>query len=351
MFIVTERLKKMNKKGMYRNNDFMYEAVANLESIANIPIEIETSRNIYDAILSINNVHFVVEVRSAMRETNQGLVLSQLEEMNNVRNRPIIFIADYISKEAARLLKERGFNYIDTAGNAYIKYKDLIIYVDGQKRKSAKKTNQSRAFQEAGVKIIFHLLSKPENLQHSYREIAQNATVSLGSVSNVMTELEELNYLLKTKEKRVIKNKEELLERWLVEFNTVLKPRLFRSKMKFLDYDKGQNWRQSIINLNKGEILWGGEPAGAMLTNNLRPEEFIIYSNLDLPLIANKLRMVPDKTGNVEVRQKFWKDDISNLNQNITPALLIYTDLMNSGYGRNVEIANQIFENELQHIQ
>ncbi|GAL72427.1 type IV toxin-antitoxin system AbiEi family antitoxin [Jejuia pallidilutea] len=110
-----------------------------------------------------------------------------------------------------------------------------------------------------------------------------------------------------------------------------------------------QNWRHKLLNQTGGEILLGGEPAGAILTDNLRPQEFTIYSNLELPEIAKTLRLVPDKTGNVEVRQKFWQNN--NWNKNTVPALLIYTDLMNSGYGRNVEIANQIFENELQHIQ
>lgn len=102
-----------------------------------------------------------------------------------------------------------------------------------------------------------------------------------------------------------------------------------------------------LLNQKQGEILWGGEPAGAMLTNNLRPQVFTIYSNLELPEIAKTLRLVPDKTGNVEVCQKFWE----NNDVNKVPALLVYTDLVNSGYGRNVEIANQIFKNELQHIQ
>lgn len=333
---------------MYRNNDFIYEAVSNLETTINIPIEIETSRIKYDAVLNIKNIQFVVEAKSAIRTSNQGLILSKLEEIKGTTSKPIIFIADYISKEAANRLKESGFNYIDTAGNAFIKENDLVIFVDGKKRISRHKTNQSRAFQEAGVKIIFHLLSKPENLQHSYREIAQEVDVSLGSVSNVMSELEELNYLIKTQNKRLLKNKEQLLERWLIEFNTVLKPRIIRSRMKFIDSSWTKNWEQ-LPQSSQTEILWSGEPAGAILTQNIRPEEFIIYSNVELPEIAKKLRLVPDKKGNVEIRQKFWETEYSNLN--IVPALLIYTDLMNSGYGRNVEIANQIFENELQHIK
>src|SRR5699024_10061708 len=115
-------------------------------------------------------------------------------------------------KKARQELKERGINYIDVTGNAFLKHKDLAIFVEGQKNTKKDHTNQSRAFQETGLKIIFHLLNKHENLQDSYRRIAEQADVSIGSVSNVMAELETLNYLLKTNDKRVLKNKTELLE-------------------------------------------------------------------------------------------------------------------------------------------
>jgi hypothetical protein len=334
---------------MYRDNDFIYEAIASLESIINVPIDVETFIGKYDAVLSIENIDFIVEAKSVMRTSNHGLVLSHLEDLRNATKKPIIFIAEYISKGGAALLKKRGFNYIDAAGNASINHRDLIIYIKGQKRKSRNKKNQTRAFQEAGLKIIFHLLSSLNNLQDSYRQIAEKNEVSLGSVSNVMAELIELNYLIKSNNERILRNKKELLERWSVEFNTGLKPRIVRNKMKFIDRDNAHKWRNIDLKEFQGSIVWGGEPAGAILTEKLKPEEYIIYSNLELPVISKILRLVPDKTGNVEIRRKFWNDN-SHI-QNIAPALLIYTDLINSGYGRNVEIANQIFENELQHIQ
>lgn len=69
---------------MYRNQDFIYEAVTNLEKLIDIPIEIETSRAHYDAIMNIKNTQFVVEAKSAIRTPNQGLLLSQLEEMRKI---------------------------------------------------------------------------------------------------------------------------------------------------------------------------------------------------------------------------------------------------------------------------
>ncbi len=333
---------------MYRNNDFIYEATSKLEQLINIPIEIDSSRQNYDALLSIKNQQFIIEAKSAVRTSNQGLVMSQLEEMKQNSNRPIILIAEYISKKATEELKERGFNYIDIAGNAFIKYNDLVVLIEGQKKAKKGKTNQSRAFQEAGLKILFHLLYKPEHLQDSYRKIAEKADVSIGSVSNVMAELEELNFLLKTNDKRVLKNTSKLLERWIVEFNAVLRPRIVRKRMRFVNPDGQRNWQHLNTQSNDGVILWGGEPGGALLTNNLRPEQFVIFTDLDLSELAKQFRLVPGENGEIEVLQKFWKNDLGN--DKIAPALLIYADLINSGFGRNIETAKQILENELRYI-
>ena len=333
---------------MYRNNDFIYEATSKLEELINVPIQVDSNRANYDALLTLNQTQFVVESKSAVRTSNQGFILSQLEEMKNNSNKPIILIAEYISKKATQELKERGINYIDVAGNAFIKYKDLAIFVKGQKNTKKDKTNQSRAFQETGLKIIFHLLNKPENLQDSYRRIAEQADVSVGSVSNVMAELEALNYLLKTNDKRVLKNKTELVERWVVDYNGTLKPRILRKRMRFIDQDQFKNWHNIDLQSENGSILWGGEPGGALLTESLRPEQFTVFTDLDLSYVANKLRLVPSEDGTVEVLQKFWKNNVNN-NQ-VAPALLVYADLINSGYGRNIETAKKILESELQYI-
>lgn len=225
----------------------------------------------------------------------------------------------------------------------------MFVFIEGQKRKTQGKTNQSRAFQEVGVKVIFYLLSAPENIQNSYRKIAQDVGVSIGSVSNVMAELKELNYWISAKSGRVLKNRKELLEKWLDGYNTVLNPRILRSRMRFVSQKIVSEWRELTL---KGQLegsVWGGEPAGAIISGNLKPREFIIYSNNELTEIGKNLLLIPDEGGNVEIRHKFWNDE--NDNAILAPALLVYADLINSGYGRNIEIAKKIFEYELQSIK
>ncbi len=338
----------MNLGNMYLNNDIIYEATSKLEQRINIPIRINNREQDFDALLTINGQQFIVEAKSAIRTSNQGLVLSQLQQLKLKNDRPIIVIADFISKNATEILKESGINYIDTAGNAFIKHNDLVFLIEGQKKVNKERTNQPRAFQEAGLKILFHLLSNPDYLQDTYRTIADKADVSLGSVSHVMTELEDLNFLLKTKDKRVLKNKKELLERWIVEYNAILRPRIVRKRMRFINEDDIRNWHTINTHTDNGVILWGGEPGGALLTGNLRPEKFTVFTDLELAEVGKALRLVPDQNGEVEVLQKFWNTDFGNTK--VAPTLLVYADLISSGFGRNIETAKQIGEHELQYI-
>lgn len=332
-----------------RNKDFIYEAISKLEQLLNISIEIIYEEQNYDALIKIKGKQFVIETKSAIRTSNQGLVLSQLEKLRQQSKWPIIVIADFISKDATMVLKGRNFNYIDTSGNTYINHKDLAIFIEGQKTIKKERTNQSRAFQEAGLRVLFYLLTKPENLQQPYRKIAEKVNVSLGSVSQVMAELEDLNYLLKTEGKRTLKNRKKLLEHWIAEFNVVLRPRILRKRMRFLDKSYQNTWRNINLDSKQGTILWGGEPGAAILTNNLRPEQFTIFTDLELATVARELQMVPSADGEVEILQKFWSNDDDD--KTVAPPLLIYADLINSGFSRNVEIAIQILENELQYIQ
>ena len=174
---------------MYQNNDYIYDAGVALEQLTGLNITVESRRNEYDGIIDINGHTFTVEAKNELRKENKGFLFSRLEELKTKTKRPTLIIAKYITSEVAIELREKRINYLDVAGNCFIKFQDSILYIVGQKVHKKKKTNQTKAFQEAGIKIIFNLLSNPENLQLSYRELAELADVSIGSVSNVMKDL------------------------------------------------------------------------------------------------------------------------------------------------------------------
>ena len=328
---------------MYKGNDYIYDAAQTLEQLTGLAVSIEGKEDEHNAIIRINGKSFYVEAKNEIRKENEGLLIDLLTQPNEASN---MIIAKYIAIDTAEKLKAKQINYLDVSGNCYIKVNDSVIYISGQKTQRKQKTNQAKAFQETGIKLLFHLLSEPDNLQLPYRELAELADISIGSVSNIITELESLHFILKAQKKRVLKNKPELLERWVVAYHDVLRPRLLKRQMGFV---KSNDWKTVELG---DEAYWGGESGAAILTNQIIPEKFPIYTNSNWQNIGRKLRLVPDDNGHVDVLQQFWKDkDNKYKEKQIVPPLLIYADLMGSGYGRNIETAKTILENELPHIK
>lgn len=325
----------------YRESDIIYEAIASLEEYAGLKISVETNRRDYDAILEIRGERFYVEAKINARKSNIGIILSQLKSQGIKKN--WLLITDYLARDVAEILQNEHLNYLDTAGNANIKTDNLFILVQGKKKEKKEKKNQSRAFQEVGLKLLLLLISDEQSLQLSYRALAEKTDISLGSVSNIFQELEESGFILKTKQRRILKNLDVLIERWVIAYNEILKPRLLRKKYStkrddiefFHEFSKDQ------------EIYWGGEPAAKVLTKSLRPAIYTIYYNGELPKMSVGLKLIPDNNGNIEVYNMFWTADLKLKYPNTAPPLVVYADLMGTNSSRNAEAAKIILDNGL----
>lgn len=339
MFNVIERFILLNK--MQIKTDIIYEAVANLEQNTGLKIDVETGRKEYDAIIQIDGQTFYVEAKVNARKSNIGLILSHFQEQN--KNKKWLLIADYLAKDVAETLQHENYNYLDTAGNAYIKSGKLFILVEGKKKESNEKKNQSYAFQEVGLKLLLLLISDSENLQLSYRALAEKTNISLGSVSNIFSGLQEGKFIMTSNRKRLLKNIETLLERWVISYNESIKPRILRKKYRLADEN------QNFLDVDPKEFgfVWGGESAAGLVTNYLKSSNYTIYYDGDLSVLAKNLKLIPDNNGNVEVYNTFWTEDLKLKYQNTAPPLVVYADLMGTSSSRNIEAAKMILENGL----
>ncbi|MCK5673790.1 MAG: winged helix-turn-helix transcriptional regulator, partial [Spirochaetales bacterium] len=259
---------------MNKNAEYIHDAAYKLGQLIVTPIKVNDERKDNITLLTIGDIQFAVEVRTEIRASSKGIVLQQLKDLIARTSRPTIVISKYIALEVANEFKVNNINYIDVAGNTFIKQNNLFIYISGQKAQNLAKTNQARAFQESGIKLIFNLLRKPDNLQLTYRELSELAGISVGSVSNVMRELEDLNFILRTNKKCILKNTRDLLDRWIIAYHDVLRPRIVKKRMYFEFAGDFLSWTNLPLGQSEKTFLWGGEPAAAVLTNNLRPEKF-----------------------------------------------------------------------------
>jgi len=322
------------------------EAIDSLFRYTNVETIVKDGGLKHDAFLMIANEEFVVEIKSEVTKGNKGIVLSSLKETSRENNLPIILITKYIPSEIAKEYVAEGINYLDVAGNCNIRQHNLVLLVEGKKIERAAKVNQPRAFQEAGIKLIFLFLVDPAKAQLKYRELAELANISLGSVGTIMQELIELNFILKTKQTMKLKNTKELLNRWITAYHDVLRPRLLMKHMRFVRPESYTKWKEINLNEPDGLAYWGGEPGANLLTNYLHPGIFTIYTYRNWQSFKD-IGLVPDETGNVEVLVIFWGPQMCMG----VPPVLIYADLMSSGSDRNIETANMILKNELQYIK
>lgn len=331
---------------MYKDNDFIYEAFTNLQELVKTEITIDSNRAPYDAVIQITGQTFYCLAKKNARNSNLGIIINSINEFKNSisNDKKILFVGEYIAKNVADSLIENGINYLDVAGNCYINTDGIKIVIEGRKQVKPKNVNQARAFQEAGLKLILLLLSFNESLEYSYRALADKSGIALGSVSQIMKELEESNFILKTNDKRLIKNREDLIERWVVAYNETLKPRLFRKAYKAINFDV---LRETVNNENDDLIFFGGEPAAEKMTNYLKPKIYIIYTNEELNQLGKKLKLIPDHDGDLKVYNTCWSENLFNKHRNVAPPLVVYADLIGSGNTRNIETAKMILENEL----
>lgn len=331
-----------------KTKDILLEEVKGklLENVG-ITITYKDGKTGSNGVARIKEECFIVDVKPEITQGNKGVVLQQLKDTSREENLPVLLITKYIPSVIAKSFVEKGINYIDAAGNCNIQHNNILLIVEGKRIERLPKTNQARAFQEAGIKLIYCLLIYPDNINKSFRELSELSQISLGSVSTIIQELVDSNFILKTKNKRVLKNKTDLLKRWVIAYTDVLRPKLFIKRMSFMNKSEYSNWNNLDLSSISGKTLWGGECAAGILTENLTPANFTIYTDTTWQSLGKSLKLIPDDNGKIEILRLFYDAEEG---KTVSP-LLIYADLMGSGDSRNIETAEILLNNELQYLK
>jgi len=185
-----------------------------------------------------------------------------------------------------------------------------------------------------------------------YREIAQAAGVAHGTVGWVMADLQHLGFLdeIKTKRRRKLFNQPRLLQQWTEQYARLLRPKTLLQTYYAPTIEAWREWP-----LEQHRLLWGGEPAAALITQYLRPGELTIYGDKLPGLVAARYGLALDPIpgyAKVEVRKRFWNFAQADFRKDVTPALLIYADLLATGDARCIETAKLIYDELIaRHIE
>lgn len=281
-----------------------------------------------------HNYRFRVNVKKSLAGNS---ALTMLNEQLSLRNYDYtILLSDYIAPEVSKYLLEKNISFINGSGKVFIQQDQLMLYFDypAQRKKSGL---LGSAFEPSGIKLIFYLLNKPESVANSYKELAQAAGISTGSITKIIADLKRNGFVYTKNNKRLLRNKKELLDQWAVAYGRKVRPKSVVRKYRLLN---------SPLNIQLPEdCLWGGEVAAEIIQLNLKGQKQIIYTKADPVEVVKKLRLIPDEKGQLELLTIFWNPDKCYKSHFQTvPDVLIYADLMLSKNDRNIEIAHELFK-------
>ncbi|OMH39408.1 type IV toxin-antitoxin system AbiEi family antitoxin [Motiliproteus sp. MSK22-1] len=314
-----------------------------------------------DAILEAPQFggRLAVEIKKWAPQANLGVLVSQVKKL------PIegLLVADYVNPKMAEKLKDMDVQFIDTAGNAYINRPPVYILITGNKLKPLTKSRGSnRAFDATGLKVVYGFLCNAQLVNASYREIAEQTGVALGTVGWVVNGLKAAGFIIDRvgKKNRRIVSRRKLLDRWVEAYPEKLKP---KQLMGVFVAEDPYWWKG--IKIEECGAYWGGEIAASQYTDYLKPQTATVYlperAGNKLLMIA-KLRKAVDWTDNdpgiVSVYRPFWPERLNDFangmptaSNGVVSPILTYAELMATGDSRNIETAGMIYEQHIaQHL-
>ncbi len=281
-----------------------------------------------------------------VKKVVSGYHLKEIKQLS-INYPPLIVVAEEISPALKDQLRNLKIAYLDGAGNIYINTDKCFVWIDGNKQLKESKKPVNRAFTKAGLKVIFVLLTHPNPLEMTYRQIAAKANVALGNINLVFDGLKELGFLLDlNKKETILKNKKALLDRWINGYREILKPTLYLGSFR-LNPTGENSWQQ--LPLAAEHDVWGGESAGEILTKYLNAQVLTIYTDRAKTTWMKDWKLIPQKDAKLQVYQKFWNDINVALLQ-IAPYLLVYTDLVLTDDPRCIETAEIIYKQYLKEL-
>jgi hypothetical protein len=252
----------------------------------------------------------------------------------------------YLSPDMIRACRETGVDALDLAGNATLIEGNSVVIVSGRPRTARGKAHRSRTWTKSTLRVTLALLTTPSLLERGYRDIAQNAGVSHGTVQNAVRALIDHRDVFERPDGRGLQfaDKQRLIDEWVT-----LYPRQLRESLVIGRYRAESNdWWRDAPDL-PGRCQFGGEPAAAILTEYLKPATVTAYCAETVPrewIMQARLR--PDPAGNVEfLRAPIALAPIDGLPANVVAPLIVYADLVASGDPRNLETARMLRERYL----
>ncbi len=276
------------------------------------------------------------------------------EEMRRLHKKRLLFLAPYLPDDWGDALRKAGVFYVDIVGNAYLELDEpkALVDVRGRRPETTPKAEPGRLVEPTGLKVIHLLLTRNDAVNDTYRKIAADAGVALGTVAVVMRELENAGYLIATAPDRwTLEKRADLIEHFVRGYALKLWPAIFLGRYRHAEKDPWKLCEALTLPLETRQVPYAmtGAWAAHERTGHLRADTLTLHVGEGALAAWKAQPMLPDPVGgNVELLKCFAPTVIDpevegkRVRPLATP-LLTYAELLHDGRPREVETAQMLY--------
>jgi hypothetical protein len=303
--------------------------------------------------------HYLFEVKAHLRPQaiHHLLIRANADRKRWGKTTELLLLADFVNPLLADQLKRAGVNFIDTAGNLFLKRApELYLYVEGKKPPVSQKDKPTRLFQPSGLTLLFGLLIEPESVNHPYRHLASVNGLALGTVGWVKRDLKEQGYLepIGKDHFRLIRRK-ELLDRWVQGYANRLRPKLFVGEYRDLTNNLDavvKTFRRYALEQGMSWCVTGGFGADDIIHHYQGNTLTLFVEFWKQNEALKSLKWLPLSGGSITILKSFSPRvfQMSGAQQRtpVVHPLLIYAELLHHGMDRDLETARLIYKEYLE---
>jgi len=299
-------------------------------------------------------LQYVVEVKRALNRPRLEHTLASTMQPLKARTRRLL-LADFVPASLTGVLEQAQVDFVDAAGNMLLRWPGkLYVQVKGMKPARPPEATASFLTTPNGLRVLFALLAQPAADVPAYRELSEQAGVSLGTIGRVALELQRRGFLVmqRRRKRRVLHGKRELLELWVGGYAERLRPQLVIGRFRSPDRDPADALKRLTAEGQEGFrwALTGGFAADA-LTGHYRGEQLILFVDPWTSGRAAGLRWLPSVDGPITLLRMFWPRGVERTlekdDARVAHPLLVYAELLFQGREREIETARLVHDQYL----
>ena len=279
----------------------------------------------YDGKLTIQtrsgSVDLVVEVkRSYLSRASVNRLAAWINSLRERDRRPLILLARYIPRPTGQELIEHHVNFVDRAGNVHLElgpsYNWTILGLPEKKP-----ILESHAVTAAQVQLLFQFVTDPGSIHWPVRRLESVTGISKSNAAKVRAQLTKQGLLNRQNGKYHLGPPTLVTEQLISGYSQILRPKLMLGRFtypektpeSFLDrlaMEAGPNTRYALT----------GGPAANLLQHYYRPTEVPFFLTPWDRTTVQRLRLMPDREGPVQILRAFGEVVFWRKEQNHTVA-------------------------------